>query len=215
MAGRQSRVQPVDESRTTLIKRALSLEYLTVSWNVLEAVVAIGAGLAADSVALVGFGLDSVIEVTAAVALIWRLTRQAEEETAAEKRALLIVGLTFFVLAAYVAFESAKTLWLREAPRESPIGIALAVASSVVMPWLGFAKRRIAGRLGSKALAADAVETLLCAWLSGILLAGLGLNAFFGWWWADPAAGLLMAGFIVREGWEAVEDAGGKEGCGC
>jgi divalent metal cation (Fe/Co/Zn/Cd) transporter len=206
---------PMKEKRDALIKRALTLEYATVGWNVIEAVVAIGAGLAAGSVALIGFGLDSIIEVTAAVALIWRLTREAEEETNAERRALLIVGLTFFALAAYVAVESAKTLWFREAPRESLIGIALAVASGIIMPWLGLAKRRLARQLGSKALAADAVETLVCAWLSAILLAGLGLNSLFNWWWADPVAGLLMAGFIVREGWEAVEESRGKEGCGC
>ena len=205
----------MEEKRDTLIKKALTLEYATVGWNVIEAGVAISAGLAADSVALIGFGLDSIIEVTAAVALIWRLTREAEEETNAERRALLVVGLTFFALAAYVAFESAKTLWFREVPRESLVGIALAVASGIIMPWLGLAKRRLARQLGSKALAADAVETLVCAWLSAILLAGLGLNSLFNWWWADPVAGLLMAGFIVREGWEAIEESRGEEGCGC
>lgn len=202
-------------AREVLVKKALKLEYVTVGWNIIEACVAIGAGFAAGSVALIGFGLDSIIEVTAAVALIWRLTREAAEESNAERRALMIVGFTFFALAAYVVFESAKTLWLREVPRESFVGIALAVLSSAIMPWLGFAKRKLAERLGSKALAADAVETLVCAWLSVILLAGLGLNVLLGWWWADPVAGLVMAGFIMREGWETVEEARGKAGCGC
>ena len=197
------------ENRNVLLRRALRLEYLTVGWNVIEGFVAIGAGVAAGSVALVGFGLDSFIEVTSAATLIWRLkkTGSPDEELAAERLALRIVAVTFFLLAAYVAYESARALWLRETSKESLVGIGLSILSSIVMPWVGLAKRKTARDLDSKALAADAVETMVCAWLSIILLLGLGLNALWGWWWADPLAGLVMAGFIVKEGWEALEES--------
>lgn len=179
------------------------LEYFTLGWNVIEAVVAIGAGLVAGSISLVGFGADSVIESLSGGVLLWRLqTHEADE--ARERRALRLVGVTFLVLAAYVAFEAGRDLLRREPPEASWVGIGLAVASLIVMPLLARAKRRVAARLESRALAADARQTDLCAWLSAILLGGLGLNALWGWWWADPAAALLMVPIIAREGVQAL-----------
>lgn len=198
-----------DKNISPLIRRALLLEYATVGWNIIEGVIAICSGAAVGSIALIGFGLDSFIEVTAAGALIWRLKKQGslDEELDAEKRALQIVGITFFALAAYVIYESIHTLWIKEVPQVSLIGIILALVSSILMPILGLTKRKVAVQINSRALAADAVETLVCAWLSIILLIGLGVNAIWGWWWADPAAGLIMAGFIIKEGMEAIEES--------
>ncbi len=184
-------------------RRAVRLEYLTIVWNTAEAVVALLAGTLAGSIALVGFGLDSIIETISGAALLWRLRQQGDFERVAESRALRIVGLTFFALAAYVGYESASDLWFRRPPGESLVGMALAGVSLVVMPLLGRAKRRLAVKLGSRALAADGMETLLCAYLSFTLLLGLGLNAWLGWWWADPVAALVMVGFMLREGREA------------
>ena len=191
------------EKTEALRQGAIRLEYFTIFWNVLEALVAILAGLVAGSIALVGFGLDSVIEVVSGVALFWRLRQRGELESRAEARALKIVGLTFFALAVYVGYESISNLWLRRQPEKSLVGIALAAVSLVVMPVLGYAKRRVARELGSRALAADAMETFLCSFLSLALLLGLALNAALGWWWADPVAALGMVAFMVREGREA------------
>jgi len=185
----------------------LWLEYATVGWNVIEAVIAISAGIIAGSIALVGFGLDSIIEVTAAGVLIWRLrcelTCQHDTHIGAERRALRVVGVTFFLLGAYVLYEAGVMLWQRHAPEVSVAGLVLAVASGLVMPFLGLRKRHVARHLGSKALAADAMETLICAYLSITLLVGLGLNAWLGWWWADPVAALAMLPLILHEGREA------------
>jgi divalent metal cation (Fe/Co/Zn/Cd) transporter len=190
------------ESQTNR-RRAVRLEYLTIVWNTAEAVVALLAGTFAGSIALVGFGLDSIIETISGAALLWRLRQQGDFEQVAESRALRIVGLTFFALAAYVGYESVSDLWFRRQPGESLVGMVLAGVSLVVMPLLGRAKRRLAVKLGSRALAADGMETLLCAYLSFTLLLGLGLNAWLGWWWADPVAALVMVGFMLREGREA------------
>lgn len=184
-------------------RRAVRLEYLTIVWNTAEAVVALLAGTLAGSIALVGFGLDSIIETISGAALLWRLRQHGDFEQVAESRALRIVGLTFFALAAYVGYKSASDLWFRRQPGESLVGMVLAGVSLVVMPLLGRAKRRLAVKLGSRALAADGMETLLCAYLSFTLLLGLGLNAWLGWWWADPVAALVMVGFMLREGREA------------
>lgn len=181
-------------------RRAKRLEYFTVAWNSLEALVALVAGVIAGSIALVGFGLDSVIEVIAGVVLLWRLGQRGDFESEAELRALRIVGLTFFALAAYVTYESLTGLWFRHKPQESFLGIILAAVSLLVMPLLGHAKRRLARRLESRALAADGMETYFCSYLSFTLLLGLGLNAAVGWWWADPVAALAMVAFMVREG---------------
>lgn len=188
---------------SALRRRAVRLEYLTIGWNVTEALVALAAGYLAGSIALVGFGLDSVIETVSGATLLWRLRQHGDLEQVAESRALRIVGLTFFGLAAFVGYESASDLWFRRQPEQSLVGMVLAAVSLVVMPLLGRAKRRLATRLGSRALAADGMETLLCAYLSFTLLLGLGLNAWLGWWWADPVAALAMVGFMLREGREA------------
>lgn len=187
--------------RETLLRRGRRLEYATISYNLLEAVVSLASGTVSGSIALIGFGLDSLIEVTSAAALLWRFGRDQEHERAeAERKSLRIVGACFFSVGAWVAFDAAKALWLREAPNESWTGIALASASLIVMPLLARAKRRTANDLGSGALEADARQTDLCFYLSGILLGGLTLNAMLGWWWADPLAGLAMLPIILREG---------------
>jgi divalent metal cation (Fe/Co/Zn/Cd) transporter len=193
-------------------ERALHLEYFTIGWNVVEAVVALAAGGIAGSIALVGFGLDSLIEVTSAAALVWRLRSRGDpdREVEAERRALRIVGYTFFALAAFVTFQAGSILLRRAAPEESLAGIALAGVSMVAMPWLGFAKKKVARRIGSRALEADATETLVCSYLSLTLLIGLGANALWGWWWADPIAALAIVGFIVHEGNEALERSRGE-----
>jgi divalent metal cation (Fe/Co/Zn/Cd) transporter len=184
-------------------QQALRLEYFTVGWNVIEAAVAIAAGAAAGSIALIGFGLDSIIETASGAALLWRLRQRGEFEAAAESRALRLVGLTFFALAAYITFESLRDLRGGERPEESLVGIALAAVSLVVMPVLGVFKWRLSRQMNSRALAADGMETMVCAYLSFTLLLGLGLNAWLGWWWADAAAALAMVPFMVREGLEA------------
>jgi divalent metal cation (Fe/Co/Zn/Cd) transporter len=196
-----------------LRNRALRLEYFTITWNVIEALVALGAGWMAGSIALVGFGFDSLIEVTSAVALVWRLRKSGDldRELAAERMALHIVAYTFFALAAYITYESIGVLLRRAAPEESLVGIALAAISLIVMPWLGFAKKKLARRIGSRALAADGTETLVCSYLSLTLLVGLGANALWGWWWADPVAGLVIVAFVVHEGKETLEHSRGEE----
>jgi divalent metal cation (Fe/Co/Zn/Cd) transporter len=185
---------------------------VTVGWNVVEAVVSIVAGWVAGSVALVGFGLDSVIESISGGALLWRLRRDdPEQRERAEHLALRLVAVSFLLLATYVAAESVHTLWAREAPEASVAGIIIAALSLVVMPLLARAKRRVSTAIESRALHADSRQTDLCAVLSAILLMGLGANAVLGWWWADPLAGLVMVPIIVREGLAAWK---GRP-CGC
>ena len=179
---------------------------MTITWNVIEAVVAISAGIAAGSLALVAFGFDSIIEVLSAWVVVWQFRGELrggyDEER--EARALRAIAVTFFVLAAYVVFEAGRDLFFTDGGAdESTVGIVLAALSLAVMPTLAWAKRRTAIDLGSPTLRADAQETFLCAWLSGALLAGLGLNAAFGWWWADSLAALAIAGLAVKEGREA------------
>ena len=158
------------------------------------------------SIALVGFGFDSAIEVTSSVAALWRLRRDADEldRAGAEKRTMQIIGCCFLLLATYVCYEAIHALVTRQSPDRSTVGIALAALSLVVMPTLARFKRRIASKLTSGALEAEARQTEVCAWLSAVLLAGLGLNAWFGWWWADPVAALGMTPLIAWEGWQAV-----------
>lgn len=191
-------------------QKGLLAEYFTVGWNVLEGVIAIVAGILAGSIALIGFGLDSYIEVASGLVLIWRLRKHGfgneEEEEEAEKKAVFFVGVTFFLLAVYVVYESGKKLLLQEMPGESLIGIILAVVSLTVMPLLALYKKKIAAEIDSRALRADALETLACSYLSLTLLLGLGANALFGWWWADPVAALAMVYFLLKEGREAVEE---------
>ncbi len=191
------------QSHTASVKRGRSLEYFTIGWNTLEAVVSIGAGILAGSVALIGFGIDSIIESSSGAVLLWRLRDDARGEQR-ERLALRLVGISFFLLATYVAFDAAKSFIMREPPDVSYIGIAIAALSLVVMPLLARAKRRVATSLNSRAMKADSRQTDLCAYLSAILLGGLLLNALFGWWWADPVAALVMTPIIAKEGIEAL-----------
>ena len=199
--------------REALVRRGLQLNYLTIGYNVLEAVVSLIAGILAGSVALVGFGVDSVIEVTASGAAQWRLRADVDpgHRERIERLTIRIIGWSFLALAAYVLYDSVETLWLRERPDRSLIGIAILTLSAIVMPLLARAKGRVARRLSSRALEADATQTSLCAYLSVIALAGVALNAVLGWWWADPAAALAMVPIIVKEGLEGVR---GEDACG-
>jgi divalent metal cation (Fe/Co/Zn/Cd) transporter len=194
----------------------LWLVAVTLAYNVGEAVVALWAGRRADSIALVGFGLDSVIECAAGAVLLWHLSaerRRVPEEMieARERRVHRFVGATFFALAAYVAVEAGWSLWQREMPAKSVVGIVLACVALVLMPLVAWGKLRAAREVGSRALAAEAKETLACSYLSFTLLVGVTANAALGWWWADPVAALLMVPWLVREGREGWEG----ETCGC
>ena len=193
-------------ARAGVAQHGRTLQSVSIAWNATECVVALVAGLIAGSIALVGFGLDSAIEVTSSLAALWRLRWDADEarREAAEHLTLRIIGTCFLVLAAYVTYDAVQTLRKHEAPYHSPVGIVLAALSLIVMPVLVHVKRRIARQLGSGALEAEARQTRVCAYLSAILLTGLGLNAWLGWWWADPVAGLLMIPLIAWEGLEAV-----------
>jgi divalent metal cation (Fe/Co/Zn/Cd) transporter len=203
-----ARATPV--TRTTLLRRGLRLEYLTVGWNIAEGVIAIGAGIVAGSVVLIGFGADSFVEVISGLVLIWRLRAEASgrlDEEAVERvenRAERLVGVAFLLLAAYVAVQALIDLAIGSQPDASPVGIALTAVSLAVMLWLAGAKRRTGVALSSRALIADARQTFACWSLSAVTFAGLALNALFGWWWADPLAGLGIAVLLVREGIEAV-----------
>ncbi|HEY7874500.1 MAG TPA: cation transporter [Actinomycetota bacterium] len=191
--------------RAGLLKRALGLEYFSLAWNVLETVVGLVAGIAAGSVALIGFALDSVVESSSAAALVWRLRNEGRAGWTAEeieKRAVRIVAWAFFALAAYVGGHAIFDLVTGSRPEESVTGIVLALVSVVVMPLLAARKRAMAKALDSRALAADSSQTSLCTFISVFLLVGLGANAWFGWWWADPVAGLAIALLAAREGRE-------------
>lgn len=199
-------IQLEGSQRAGLVKRGRRLEYFTVAYNSLEGLVAVVAGLIAGSIALVGFGFDSVIEVTSGAVLLWRLHADldASRRERVEGIALEVVGLLFLALALYVTLDSIRSLVTHEPPHKSLPGILLACASLIVMPLLVRAKRIVAREIGSGALAADAKQTELCTYLSAILLAGLVLNALLGWWWADPLAALIMVPIIVKEGIEAL-----------
>ena len=189
------------------LQRGIFLEYLTIGWNILEGIVAVASGVVAGSIALVGFGIDSFIETSSGGILLWRLRAEHRGANAEqlERKALKLVGLSFLLLAAYVAVDSIKSLVEREQPRRSLVGIGIAVASIVVMPWLAHQKRKAAGKLNSAALQSDSCQASLCAYLSAILLGGLILNAILGWWWADPIAALVMVPIIAREGIKALK----------
>lgn len=199
--------------RQAVVRRGRRLEYFTIAWNCAEAAVALVAGAIAGSISLVGFGIDSLIEVTSGAALLWRMSQDddAGRRERMERRSLKIVGLCFLALAMYVAYEAAMALWHREAPERSLAGIILAVVSLIAMPLLARAKRNVAAELNSAAMKADAKQTDFCFYLSAILLAGLVLNALLGWWWADPVAALVMTPLIANEGREALR---GKQ-CDC
>jgi divalent metal cation (Fe/Co/Zn/Cd) transporter len=214
--------------RIRLGRRAQMLAGASVTYNVLEAVIAIAAGVAAGSVALIGFGLDSVVEVSSGLIILWQFRHRLPESR--ERQALRLMAFSFFALAAYVASESVRALFFGGEPEASPVGIGLAAASLVIMPFLSWAQRRTGRALGSNAVVADSTQTLLCTYLSAVLLAGLVLNATLGWSWADPIAGLVIAAVAVREGIEAWRGEGccvparpsqgtasghAADGCGC
>jgi divalent metal cation (Fe/Co/Zn/Cd) transporter len=188
----------------SLSKIAIVLAAATIAWNVVEAGVAVVSGIIAGSTALIGFGFDSVIEVAAATVVLWRFGGSHDEEEGAERRAVRLIGVTFLALAAYMVIGSARGLVFGDEAEESIVGLVLAATSLVVMPALGLAKLAVAERLGSRSLRAESKETFICAYLSFTLLAGLSLNAAFGWWWADALAALAMSPFIVKEGLEAL-----------
>lgn len=200
---------PDGARRRRLGRRAQLLAAASVSYNLAEAVIAITAGLAASSVALVGFGLDSGVEVSSGLIILWQFRHRLPESR--ERQALRLMALSFLALAAYVMFESGRALAGGHEPDASPVGMGLAVASLLIMPFLSWAQRRTGKSLGSKAVVADSTQTLLCTYLSAVLLAGLVLNATLGWAWADPVAGLVIAAVAVREGLKAWRG----DGCAC
>ncbi|MBN9661328.1 MAG: cation transporter [Acidobacteria bacterium] len=194
------------------VRKGLLLEYCNVVYNFLEAIIALASGGAASSIALIGFGVDSAIETFSSLVMLWRLRHDGHPlRDFIEKRSLRWIGISFLLLAAYVAYESAESLWAREAPQRSVPGILLALASLIIMPVMARRKRRVGLNLNSAAMVADSRQTQLCSYLSAILLGGLLLNALLGWWWADPVAGLVMVPIIAREGIQALQ---GK-GCEC
>jgi divalent metal cation (Fe/Co/Zn/Cd) transporter len=201
----------LDRERANHLRAGRRLEYFTLGWNMTEAAVAIGAGLFAGSIALIGFGIDSLMESLSGGILLWRLQWTKTDESR-ERLAHRLVGISFFFLAVYVAFEAGKSLLRHEEPEISVVGIILSIVSLIVMPLLARAKRRVAAKIDSRALYADSRQTDICAYLSAILLGGLLLNALFGWWWADPIAALCMLPLIFHEGIEAVQN---RSSCHC
>jgi divalent metal cation (Fe/Co/Zn/Cd) transporter len=198
------------------VRRARHLEYLTIGWNVVEGIVSVAFAMAAGSIALLGFGVDSFVETASGAIILWRLraenhARDREEVERLDRRAHKLIGLSLFLLAGYVAVEAAKNLISGERPEPTLAGVVITAVSIVAMMWLARAKRRVAADLGSRAMEADSFQTTACWWLSLITLAGIGLNAAFGWWWADPVAALGMTFFLVAEGREAWRG----EDCGC
>jgi divalent metal cation (Fe/Co/Zn/Cd) transporter len=207
---------PVVPDRTALVARGRRLEYFTIAWNIFEAAVALVSGLLAGSIALVGFGLDSVIETISAGILLWRLRAEHDplRRERSERAAHRLVGICCLLLAAYVAAESLRALWTKAQPERSIPGILIALTAVLVMPLLGRAKRRVAAQMGSRALHADSRQADFCAYLSAILLAGLLLHALLGWWWADPVAALVMMPIIAREGVQGLRGQGCDD-CDC
>ena len=198
-----------------LYRKGLLLEYFTVIYNIFEAVASIVFGSIAGSIALVGFGLDSVVESLSGLILIWRLRQHGrvsvEAEERIEERARKLVGATFFILGAYILYESITKLTTAEIPEPSLPGIIIAVLSIIIMPILMWNKYKTGKQINSQALIADSRETLACAFLSVALLLGLGLNYLFGFWQADPIAGIIIVVFLFREGWEALNESGEEE----
>ena len=191
--------------RPRLVRRALLLEVAVIAYNLLEGVLAIVAGLLAGSVALVGFGLDSAIEVSASVAVFAHLWLNRDDEALEwERRVAMFVGLTLLALAAYVGAQAVYDLVTSSEPEESYLGIGIAAMSLVVMPFVSRKEHSLSHEIGSRSLEAESRETLMCTYLSAALLVGLGANALFGWWWADPIAALVIVGFLLKEGWEAL-----------
>src|SRR6266403_5309595 len=202
--------------RPAVVRHGRRLEYFTIGWNTLEGLVAVIAGAVAGSVSLMGFGIDSFIEVTSGSALLWRMSVDADvhRRERNERRALQVVSVCFLCLAVYIIYVSGTDLWSKRAPEHSIAGILLACVSLLVMPLLSRAKRRVGRSLGSAAMHADAKQTEFCTYLSAILLVGLLLNAFLGLWWADPLAALIMVPIIAKEGVEGLQGRACADGCG-
>jgi divalent metal cation (Fe/Co/Zn/Cd) transporter len=198
-----SRRPPRASERDRLVKRAKLLAWLGIGWHGVEAVIAVGAGIVAGSIALVGFGADSLVESVAGIILLWRFTTSRAASESAERRAQKLIGLSFYLIAAYVGVEALRSLIAAEAPDASWVGIGLSVITLLTMPPLAIAKARIGEKLGSSATKSEGQQNMLCAYLSAALLVGLGANALWGLWWADPLTALLIAGVAVREGHEA------------
>jgi divalent metal cation (Fe/Co/Zn/Cd) transporter len=205
----------IELTREQLVRRGIWLSYATIGYNSLEAIASLVAGILAGSVALIGFGIDSVIEVTASGAAQWRLRSDLDlvRRVRAERLSLRVVGACFLGLAVYVAVDSGKALWLQERPHRTIFGVAVLALSVLVMPVLALAKREVADKMKSQALRAEAKQTSLCAYLSVIALAGVALNAGFGWWWADPVAALAMVPIIVSEGIAGLRATSGADDC--
>ena len=210
------------ERRGQLNRRSLHLAYATAGYNLAEGIVAVAAGAAASSTALIGFGLDSFIEVSSALVVVWQFRSRLPEDR--ERRALRLIAISFFALAAWIGVDAARSLLGQGQAQPSPVGIGIAAVSVVVMPLLVWAKRRTGRELGSATVVADSTQTLLCTYLSAILLIGLGLTAWLGWSWADSLAALAIAGMAVKEGFQAWRGeqcndcalpAGGRSACGC
>jgi divalent metal cation (Fe/Co/Zn/Cd) transporter len=197
--------------REALVRRARALAWLGVGWHAVEAAVAILAGLAASSIALVGFGADSLVESTAGLIVIWRFAGARASSDEAERRAQRLIGLTFFAIAAYIAVEAVRSLIGGDQPEASWVGIGLAAVTAATMPPLAIAKARVGAELGSSATRSEGRQNMLCAYLSLALLVGLSANALLGWWWADPVTALAIAAVAVREG----RDAWRGEDCCC
>jgi divalent metal cation (Fe/Co/Zn/Cd) transporter len=190
--------------RPVLVRRAMLLQGAVILYNVIEGIVSITAGLVAGSVALIGFGLDSAIEVSASIAVLGHLWRSREEQALDwERRVAVYVGVTLIALAAFVGFQAVRDLVTGSRPDESYLGIGIAVASLAIMPFVSRTEHSLSHEIGSRALEAESRGTLMCSYLSATLLIGLGAHALFGWWWADPVAALIMVAVISREGWEA------------
>jgi divalent metal cation (Fe/Co/Zn/Cd) transporter len=202
--------------RTALLKKGVILEYAAIGWTVAAAIAAFVAGIVVDSIALVSFGLDSVIVTVSAGLLLWRLRQELEgqknkeDHTLAERRALFVLGVSFFLLSLYIVNESGSKLYYKEKSDESLFGLVLSILSLIAIPVFAFMKLSASKALESKALRADAIKTAIFTVLPVLLFLGLGLRAWLGWWWADPVAALLMVPLIVREGWEAVEESKGN-----
>ena len=204
-------------NRQDLVRQGQRLEYFTIGYNSAEGLVSIVAGILARSVSLIGFGLDSIIEVASGTALLWRLHHDLDRShrEQVERTTLRIVGGCFVALALYILYESGSTLIGHKAPARSLPGLIVAAAAVIVMPLLARAKRRVAAGIGSGAMRADSKQADFCTYLSAILLGGLLLNALLGWWWADPLAGLVMVPIIAKEGIEGIKDKACCDGCEC
>ncbi len=202
----------VAEGHEPDLRRGIAIEWMSTGWMVVEAAVAVVAGVLAHSVALIAFGADSVIELVAGVALLWRLYVEASHADTnrvanADRAASWIVGVGLFLLAIYILIGSARSLWLREGPETAPLGIGITAASSLLMPVLSAAKKRVGRRIGSKALESDGSCSMVCAYMSWIVLGGVAATALLGWWWLDSVAALALVYFVTHEGREAIEEA--------